>query len=193
MSLEDFQLLDNEPTDDSIIKRNYSKIYHQQVALLNDPDQNVELIFGESSNYHQVGNSHLGFNITVPKAKGKNFNFTNDPATNEVIGLVNNAFAYCFKEGTISTTGGMKIEQVKFLGQVSTIMRALTSKDGDLSSHFDNVGETQNGSNNTSLYQMLFNNHTEANRGKIKGHLPLKHKFGLINFLERLLKTLVFI
>ena len=47
MSFEDFQLLDNEPFDNSIIKRDFSKIYHQQGALLNDPDQNVEFIFGE--------------------------------------------------------------------------------------------------------------------------------------------------
>ena len=38
MSLEDFQLIDNEPIDNSIIKRDYLKIYHQQGALLNDPD-----------------------------------------------------------------------------------------------------------------------------------------------------------
>ena len=56
-------------------------------------------------------------------------------------------------------------------------MRALTSKDGDLLTHFDNIDETQNGSNNTSLKQMLINSHTEANREKIKGHLPLEHIF----------------
>ena len=91
----------------------YLKVYHQQGTLLNDPDQN-EFIF-EINNYHQVGFSYLGFDIRVRKANGNNFNITNDPATNEVIRLVNNAFAYCFKEGTISTTGGMEIEQVKFL------------------------------------------------------------------------------
>ena len=47
MSLEDFQLIDNEPIDNSITKRDYLKINHQQVALKNDPDQNVEFIFGE--------------------------------------------------------------------------------------------------------------------------------------------------
>ena len=129
MSLEDFHIIDNEPIDYSIIKRDFLKVSHQQGALLNDPDQNVEFIFGENNNYHQVGNSHFGFDITVRKADGNIFNFTNDPATNEVIGLVTNAFAYCFQEGTMSTTGGMELEQVKFLGQVSTIMGALTSKD----------------------------------------------------------------
>ena len=178
MSLENFQLLDNEPIDISIIKREYLKIYHQQGTLLNNPDHNIEFIFGANNKYHQVGNSHLGFDITVGKANGNNFNFTNNPATITLIRLVNYAFAYCFKEGTLSTTGGMEIEQVKFLGQVSAIMRALTCKDGDLLSNFDNIDETQNGINNTSLKRMLINNHTEANRGKFKGQLPLEHIFG---------------
>ena len=45
MSLEDFQLLDNEAIDNSIIKRDFLKVYHQQGAQLNDPDQNFEFIF----------------------------------------------------------------------------------------------------------------------------------------------------
>ena len=48
MSLEDFQLLDNGPFDKNIVKREYLKIYHQQRANLNDPDQNIEIIFGEN-------------------------------------------------------------------------------------------------------------------------------------------------
>ena len=35
MSLDDFQLWDNEPFDNSIIKRGFTKIYHQQGAQLN--------------------------------------------------------------------------------------------------------------------------------------------------------------
>ena len=31
MSSEDFQLLDNEPIDNSVIKRDFKKIYHRQV------------------------------------------------------------------------------------------------------------------------------------------------------------------
>ena len=57
MSLEDFQLIDNEPIDNSIIKRDFIKVYHQQGAQLIDPDQNIEFIFGENNNYHQIGNS----------------------------------------------------------------------------------------------------------------------------------------
>ena len=104
MSLEDFELIDNIEIDNSIIKRDYSKIYHQQGALLNDPDQNVEFIFGENNNYHQVGNSYLQYDITV--RKGDNTDFVDG---DEII-LVNNAFAYCFKNATISTTSGSEIE-----------------------------------------------------------------------------------
>ena len=55
MSLEDFQLLDNEPFDNSIMKRECAKIYHQQGAQLNQSDQNIEFNFGEHNNYHQIG------------------------------------------------------------------------------------------------------------------------------------------
>ena len=57
MSLEDFQLLDNEPFDNRIIKRDFLKIYHQQGAQLNQSDHNIELIFGENNNSHQIGNA----------------------------------------------------------------------------------------------------------------------------------------
>ena len=106
MSLDDFQLLDIEPFDNSIIKRVYLKLYHQQGASLNDSDQIVEIVFGEKNNYHQIGNAHPEFDITTRKADGSNFNVTNDAATNDLIRLINNGFAYCFKEGRLGTTGG---------------------------------------------------------------------------------------
>ena len=56
MSFEDFQLLDNEPFDISIFKRDFIEIYHQQGAQLNQSDQNIEFIFGENNNFHQIGN-----------------------------------------------------------------------------------------------------------------------------------------
>ena len=192
MNLTDFHLIDNELIDNSIIKREYLKVYHQQGALLNDPDQNADFIIGENNNYHQAGSSHLGFDITLREADGNKFNFTYDPATNAVMVLVNNAFASCFKEATLTTTGAMEIEQVKFLEQVSTIMRALTSKDGDLLSHFDNIDGTENGNNNSSLEQMPNNNHTEANRGIIKGHLLLELIFGFCKTFKKNSKNLCF-
>ena len=88
MSLENFQLLENEQIDNSIIKRDFVKVYHQQGAQLNDPDQNIEFIFGENNIYHQIGTSYLQFDITVRKSDNANFNVSNDVATNEVIRLV---------------------------------------------------------------------------------------------------------
>ena len=93
---------------------------------MNDPDQNIEFIFGDNNHYHQIGNSYLQFDILVRPQLVANA-FANDSP----IRLVNNAFAHCFEEGVISTTGGMEIENINFLGQVSTIMKYLTSKYGD--------------------------------------------------------------
>ena len=173
MSLEDFQLLDNEPLDNSIIKRHFTKIYHRQGDQLNQPDQNIEFIFGENKNYHQIGNAHLEFNITV--RKNDTTNFHND----DHIRLVNSAFAYCFKEARLTTSIGDDIEINKFCGQISTIMRAISNKDGDLLSQFDNINENDIPVLNrladlpvqirdTPHQIMLINNHTDASVGKIK-------------------------
>ena len=56
MSL-DFQLLDNEPLDNSNIKRDSTKIYPPQRDQLNQSDQKIEFTFGENNNYHQIGNA----------------------------------------------------------------------------------------------------------------------------------------
>ena len=188
MSLEDFQIIDNEPIDNSIIKRDFIKVYHQQGAQLNDPDQNIEFIFGENNNYHQIGDSYLQLDITVQDP-------TAGFGNNAEIRLVNNAFAHCLIEGVIQTTGGMELENIKFLGQVSTIMSSLTSNDGDLLSLFDkfNDGDTNAPINNTSLKQMLMDNHTEpVNRGKVKGQLLLEDLFGFCKTLKKITKNLGF-
>ena len=98
MSLEDFQLLDKKPIDNSIVKRDFTKKYHQQGAQLNQSDQSIEFIFGENNNFHQNGKCYLEFDITVRKNDTINFHIE-DP-----IRLVNNAFALCFKETRLSTT-----------------------------------------------------------------------------------------
>ena len=185
MSLEGFQMIENDPIDNSIIKRDYIRVYHQQGANLNDSNQNVEFIFGENNNYHQIGNAYLEFDITVRNTAG---NFTNA----SVIRLVNNAFAFCFKEASITTTGGMDIEVNKYVGPVSTIMRMLTSKDGDLSSYFDKNGESVL-DNDNPLKKILINNHAvEANKGRIKGQLALEHIFGFCKTFKKITKNLGF-
>ena len=84
MSLEGFQLLDNEPFQISIIKRDFTKNYHQQGAQLNQSDQKIEFILGEKNNCHQIGKGYVEFNITVRKNDTTNFH-REDP-----IRLVNN-------------------------------------------------------------------------------------------------------
>ena len=188
MSLEDFQLLDNEPFDISIIKRDFLKIYHQQGAQLNQSDQNIEFILGENNNYHQVGNSYLEFDITVRREDNANF------TDNSRIRLTNNAFAYCFKEASLGVTSSSDLEHKKYVGPISTIMRVLTSKDGDLLSQFDNINEGNGDADfdSTSLKKMLISNHDLANKGKIKGQLPLEHFFGFCKSFKKITKNLGF-
>ena len=197
MSLEDFQLLDNEPLDNSIIKRDFTKIYHRQGNQLNQSDQNIEFIFGENNNYHQIGNGYLEFNITVRKNDDTNFHF-DDP-----VRLVNNGFAFCFKEARLSTTIGSDIEINKFCGQVSTIMRAISNKDGDLLSQFDNIKENDipvlerladlpPQIRDSPHQKMLINNHTDANKGKLKGYLYLEDIFGFCKTFKKVTKNLGF-
>ena len=197
MSLEDFQLLDTEPFDNSIIKRDFIKIYRQQGAQLNQSDQNIEFIFGENINYHQIGNGYLEYNITVRKHDTTNFHIE-DP-----IRLVNNVYAFCFKEARLSTNVGSDIEHKKFCGQVSTIMKVLSNKDDDLLSQFGNINENDipllerladipTQIRDTPHQKMLIDNHTDANKGKIKGYLYLKDIFGFCKTFKKVTKNLGF-
>ena len=197
MSLEDFQLLDNEPFDNSIIKRDFTKIYHQQGAQLNQSDQNIEFIFGENNNYHQIGNGYLEFNITVRKNDTANFHIENP------LRLVNNAYAFCFKEGRLSTTIGSDIEHNKICGQISTIMKVVSNKDDDLLSQFGNINENDipllerladlpPQIRSTPHQKMLIDNHLDANKGKIKGYLYLEDIFGFCKTFKKVTKNLGF-
>ena len=38
MSFEDFEILDNNPIDNTISKRGFLKVHHHRQATLNDPD-----------------------------------------------------------------------------------------------------------------------------------------------------------
>ena len=59
MSAEDGQLIDNEKIDDSVIKRDFIKIYHQSGANVNAENSQIEFYFGENHNFIQVGNGYL--------------------------------------------------------------------------------------------------------------------------------------
>ena len=197
MSLEDFQLLDNEPIDNSIIKKDFTKIYHRHGDQLNQSDQKIEFIFGENNNYHQIGKDFLEINITVRKNDGPNCH-NHDP-----VRLVNDAYAYCFKEARLSNSLGYDIEINNFFGQVSTILRAISNKDGDLLSQFDNINENDIPVlerladlpiqiRDTPHQKMLINNHTDANKGKIKGYLHLEDIFGFCKTFKKVTKKLGF-
>ena len=197
MSLEDFQILDNEPLDNSIIKKDFTKLYHRQGDQLNQSDQNIEFIFGKNHNYHQIGNAYLEFNITVRKNDTTNFH-NDDP-----VRLVNNGFAYCFKEPRLTTSIGGAIEINEFCGQISTIVRAISNKDGDLLSQFDNINEKDIPVPNrladvpvqirdTPHRKMLINNHIDANKGKIKRFLCLEDIFGFCKTSKKVTKNLGF-
>ena len=197
MSLEDFQLLDNEPFDNSLIKRDFTKIYHQQGAQLNQSDQNIEFIFGENNNYHQIGKGYLEFNITVRKNDTTNFQIE-DP-----IRLLNNGYAFCFKEARLSNTLGSDLEHNKFCGQISTIMKVISNKDDDLLSQFGNINENDipllerladlpPQIRSTPLQKMLIDNHTDADKGKIKGYLYLEDIFGFCKTFKKVTKNLGF-
>ena len=145
---------------------------------LNQNDQNIEFIFCENNNYLQIGNGCLEFDITVRKRDTTNFHNV-DPFR-----LLNNGYAYCFKETRLSTTVGSDIEHNNFCGQVSTIMNVVSNKDGDVLSQFDYINENDipvleriinlpPQIRATPHQKMLINNHTDANKGKIKGYLYL--------------------
>ena len=170
MSLEDFQLLDNEPFDKSIVKRDFLKVYHKQGAQLNQSDQYIDFVFGENNNSHQIGNGCLEFDKTVRKNYSTNFHY-DDP-----IRLFNNAFAFCFKEARLSTTLRSDIEINKFCGQVSTAMRVISNKDGNLLFQFDinnendipileRLADLPSQIRSTRHQKLLINNHTDSNKG----------------------------
>ena len=197
MSLEDFQLLDNEPFDNSIIKRDFLKVYYQQGAQLSQSDQSIEFVFVEKNKYHQIGNGFLQFAITVRKNASASFHY-DDP-----IRLVHKGFAICFKEARLSTTIGSDIEHNNFCGQVSTFIKVIRDKDGDLFFQFDNFNDNDilvlerladlpQQFRSTPHQQMLINKHTDANEGEIKAVLYLEDNFGFCKSFQKVTKILGF-
>ena len=82
-------------------------------------------------------------------------------------------------------------------------MRAISNKDGDLISHFGNIIENdfpllEQLANlpvqirDTTHQKMLINNHTDANKGKIKGYLYLEDIFGFCKTFKKVTKNLGF-
>ena len=51
MSAEDFQLIDDSKIDDSIIKRDFIKIYHPSGANVDAENSQSKFYFGENHNF----------------------------------------------------------------------------------------------------------------------------------------------
>ena len=82
-------------------------------------------------------------------------------------------------------------------------MRVKSNKDGDLLSQFDNINENDIPVLNrladlpvqiqsTPHQKILINNHTDANKGKIKGYLYLEDSFGFCKTFKKVTKNLGF-
>ena len=120
MSAEDFQQIDTEKIDDSIIKRDFIKIHHQSGANVGVEKSQIKFYFGGNHNFVQVGNGYLEFDLRVRLDNDNNF------ADGNLIRLVNNTFAYTIHDARISSSAGVEIEQNKYVGPISTLLRLVT-------------------------------------------------------------------
>ena len=102
---------------------------------MKESDENIEHIFSKNNNNHQIGNGFIEIDITVRQSDTTIFHIE-DPTRLENIG-----YAFCLKEARSSTTIGSDIEHNNLCDQVSTIMKVISNKDGDLLSQFDNFKE----------------------------------------------------
>ena len=190
MSLEVFQLLDNTAIDTSITKRGFLEKYHEHGAQIIQENQDFDLFFGESKNFYQISNGYFEFEVPSRK-NGGNSNIVNgDSNVDEPIRLANNAFAYVFSIATLLTTGHEETEQKYYQDHVSTVIRLLTSRDGDLLSYFEKIGDTQIGIKGSSFSRILIGIHEEvANGGKVKRHLILEHNLRFFKTFKKVKKS----
>ena len=116
---------------------------------------------------------------------------------------MDNGFAFRFKEARLGTTIGCDNEQKKNCRQVSTFLRVTSNKCGDLSSQFDKINEKDipflerlfdlpPHIRDTPQQKMLINNHTDANKGKIKRYLYPEEIFGFCKGFKNVTKNLGF-
>ena len=109
MSVEGFQIMDYETIEILIVKREYIRIYHQQIAqFFNYCDQKIEFNFKENNKYHQIGTAHLQYDVTVTRVAAIPIDRTLTDTDN--IRLFKNSFADTFKEANHPTTKGSELE-----------------------------------------------------------------------------------
>ena len=68
MGPEELQIIDKGTVDNSVIKRDLIKIYHQEGLRLKDSDQNIEFSFGKINDYQQTVNADLQYDVTIGNA-----------------------------------------------------------------------------------------------------------------------------
>ena len=154
-----------------------------KIQLINSVSDKIIILF-------QVRNGYLEFDMKIRKADYTSFTVADDN-TNEVVRLVKNAFAYTIHDPRISTSSAVEFEQSKVVGPISTFMRLVTLKDGDLSTYFDIIDESETGIDNSSK-KAVINNYNADNRGNIRGHLPLEYIFGFFKSFKNITKGLHF-
>ena len=141
-------------------------------------NQGVDFNLCENNNYLKTVNAYLESDITLRKNRNDFINLDGDVNIGEHIRFVNIAFAYAFNFNTLSETGEEKLDLKKHVGHISTNKSLFTNRDGDLLSYFDKIVESQNETKHSPKNQILIDNSEKvADRGEIKGHLPLKHIF----------------
>ena len=128
------------------MKQDFIKNYHQSGADVYNENSNIKFCFGENHNFIQVGNGYLEFDIKTRKDDSSIFSIT--APGHDVIRLVKNAFAYTLDDARLSISSGVEIEQNIFAGPISTLMRLVTQKDGDLSTYFDRIDANESGIDN---------------------------------------------
>ena len=69
MSVGDFQLIDDATIDNLISKKDFVKVYHQQIIQLNESDKNIEILSGEFIKNYQIGNGYVQFDIQLKKRR----------------------------------------------------------------------------------------------------------------------------
>ena len=73
MSSVDFQLVDDEKIDDSILKQNFIKPYHESGADLKSEKSKIKFYFAKKNNFIPGGNELFEFDIKITKANNDNF------------------------------------------------------------------------------------------------------------------------
>ena len=131
------------------------KRHRQHVAQFSDSNQEVENVLGKINNYHKIDNGNLEVFSTLRKNSSNFENVDGGGNIEELIKLISNASAYASGVATLSTERGKETEQYECVGPVSTIMRLLTRKNGDLLSYLERTDESQNGIESSVSNQIL--------------------------------------